>query len=61
MMNETKSLGILLAATLLYVVWLSPSTAGPIPQLSKPALAEDISTIVKKGLPASIRKDSQLP
>ena len=54
MMNKTKSLGILLAATLLYVVWLSPSTAGPIPQLLKPALAQDISTIVKIGLPAYI-------
>ena len=54
MMNKTKSLGILLAATLLYVVWLNPSTAGPIPQLLKPALAQDVSTIVKKGLPAYI-------
>ena len=51
MMNKTKSLGILLAATLLYVVWLNPSTAGPIPQLLKPALAQDISTIVKKDSP----------
>ena len=49
MMNKTKSLGILLAATLLYVVWLIPSTAGPIPQILKPALAQDISSIVKKG------------
>lgn len=54
MINKTKSLGILLAATLLYVVWLSPSTAGSIPQLIKPALAQDISTIVKKGHPAYI-------
>ena len=54
MMNETKSLGILLAATLLYVVWLSPSTAGPIPQILKPALAQDINPIVKKGLVAYI-------
>jgi hypothetical protein len=49
MMNKTKSLGILLAATLLYVVWLSPSTAGPITQILKPALAQGISSIVKKG------------
>jgi Cupredoxin-like domain len=50
MMNKTKSLGILLAATLLYVVWLSPSMSGPIPQILKPALAQDISSTVKKGL-----------
>jgi hypothetical protein len=50
MINKTKSLGILLAATLLYVVWLSHSTAGPIPQILKPALAQDTSSIVKKGL-----------
>lgn len=49
MMNKTKSLGILLSATLLYLVWLSPSTAGPIPQILKPALAQDISPIFKKG------------
>jgi len=52
MMNKTKSLGILLAATLLYMVWLSPSTAGPIPQILKPALAQDVSPIFKKGLVA---------
>jgi len=54
MMNKTKSLGILLAATLLYLVWLSPSTAGPIPQILKPALAQDISPLFKKGLVAYI-------
>jgi hypothetical protein len=50
MINKTKSFGILLAATLLYVVLLSHSTAGPIPQMLKPALAKDASLIVKKGL-----------
>ena len=54
MMNKTKSLRILLAATLLYMVWLSPSTAVPIPQILKPALAQDISPIFKKGLVAYI-------
>ena len=54
MMNKTKSLGILLAATLLYIVWISPSMAGPIPQILKPALAQDISPIFKKGLVAYI-------
>ena len=54
MMNKTNSLGILLSATLLYVVWLSPSTAGPIPQILKPALAQYISPIFKKGLVAYI-------
>jgi len=54
MMNKTKSLGILLATTLLYIVWLSPSTAGPIHQILKPALAQDISPIFKKGLVAYI-------
>jgi hypothetical protein len=50
MINKTKSFGILLAATLLYVVLLSYSTVGPIPQMLKPALANDASLIVKKGL-----------
>ncbi len=49
-MNKTKSLGILLAATLLYVVYLSTSTSAPMHQILKPALAQDISSIVKKGL-----------
>ena len=52
MINKTKSFGILLAATLLYVVLLSHSTIGPIPQILKPALAKDTSSIVKKGLVA---------
>jgi hypothetical protein len=50
MMNKTKSLGILLAVTLLYVVWLSPSTSGLIPQILKPVLAQDISSTGKIGL-----------
>ena len=54
MINKTKSLGILLSATLLYVVWLSPSMAGPIHQILKPAFAQDISPIFKKGLVAYI-------
>ena len=58
MINKTKSLGILLAATLLYVVWLSHSTAGPIPQILKPVLAQDPSSIVKKGLVADIGMSS---
>ena len=47
MMNKTKSLGILLAGTLLYVVWLSPSTSGLIPQILKPVAAQDISSTGK--------------
>ena len=54
MINKTKSLGILLAATLLYIVWLSPSMAGPISQILKPALAQNISPIFKKGLVAYV-------
>jgi len=54
MINKTKSLGILIAATLLYVVLLSHSTAGSISQILKPALALDTSSIVKKGLIAYI-------
>jgi hypothetical protein len=50
MMNKTKSLGILLAGTLLYVVWLSPSTSGLIPQILKPVLAQHISSTGKIGL-----------
>jgi hypothetical protein len=50
MMNKTKSLGILLAGTLLYVVWLSPSTSGLIPQILKPVLAQDLSSTGKIGL-----------
>ena len=52
MINKTKSFGILLAATLLYVVLLSHSTAYPSPQILRPALAKDTSSIVKKGLVA---------
>ena len=54
MINKTKSFGILIAATLLYVVLLSHSTAGPIPQILKPALAKGTTSIVKKGLVAYI-------
>lgn len=49
MINKIKSSGIPLTATLLYVVWSSPPTAGPIPQILKPALAQDFSSVVKKG------------
>ena len=54
MINKTKSFGILLAATLLYVVLLSHSMVGSIPQILKPVLAQDPSSIVKKGLVAYI-------
>jgi hypothetical protein len=49
-MNKTKSLGILFAATFLYVVYLSTSTSGSMHQILKPALAQDISSVIKKGL-----------
>jgi hypothetical protein len=49
-MNKTKSLGILLTATFLYVVYLSTSTSGSMHQILKPALAQDISSAIKKGL-----------
>lgn len=47
-MNKTKSLGFLLAATFLYVVYLSTSTSGSMHQILKPALAQDISPAIKK-------------
>jgi hypothetical protein len=50
MMNKTKSLGILLAATFLYVGWLSPLTSGQMHQILKPALAQNIDYIVKREL-----------
>ena len=49
-MNKTKSLGILLVATFLYVVYLSTSTSGSMHQILKHALAQDISSVIKKGL-----------
>ena len=54
MINKTKSFGILLGVTLLYVVLLSHSTTASIPQILKPALAKDTSSIVKKGFVAYI-------
>ncbi|HJY09940.1 MAG TPA: hypothetical protein VJ250_03255 [Nitrososphaeraceae archaeon] len=49
MMNKTKSLWILIAATFLYVVWLGPSTSGHMDQILKPALGQGISYTVKRG------------
>ncbi len=49
-MNKTKSLGILLAATFLYVVYLSTSTSGSMHQILKPALAQVISSAIKKAI-----------
>jgi hypothetical protein len=49
-MNNTKSLGFLLAATFLYIVYLSTSSSGSMHQILKPALARDISSAIKKGL-----------
>jgi hypothetical protein len=52
-MNKTKSLGIVIAASLVYVAWLSLSTSGALQQLEKSAFAQDISSPVKKVLVSS--------
>jgi hypothetical protein len=49
-MNKTKNLAILLAATFLYAVYLSTSTSGSMHQILKPALAQDISSAIKKAI-----------
>jgi hypothetical protein len=52
-MNKTKYLGIVIAASLVYVAWLSLSTSGALQQLEKSAFAQDISSPVKKVLASS--------
>jgi hypothetical protein len=50
MMNKTRSLGILIVATFLYIGWLSPSTSGLMHQILKPALSQDITYTIKSQL-----------
>jgi hypothetical protein len=50
MMNKTRSLGILIVATFLYIGWLSPSTSGLMHQILKPALSQDITSTIKSQL-----------
>ena len=50
MMNKTRSLGILIVATFLYIGWLSPSTSGLMHQILKPALSQDITYAIKSQL-----------
>jgi len=49
-MNKTRSLGILIVATFLYIGWLSPSTSGLMHQILKPALSQDITSTIKSQL-----------
>jgi hypothetical protein len=49
-MNKTRSLGILIVATFLYIGWLSPSTSGLMHQILKPALGQGIAYAVKSQL-----------
>ncbi|HEY7226547.1 MAG TPA: hypothetical protein VH481_00275 [Nitrososphaeraceae archaeon] len=52
-MNKTKPLGILIAASLVYVAWVNLSTTGALQQLEKSAFAQDINFPVKKVLVSS--------
>jgi hypothetical protein len=49
-MNKTKITGILIAATLVYVAWLSLSTSGAFQQLQRTVYAQNIISPVKKDL-----------
>ena len=50
MISKTRSLGILIVATFLYIGWLSPSTSGLMHQILKPALGQGIAYAVKSQL-----------